>query len=143
VISFQPQGSWSLIKETARTQAIAGAAAGAALGILRGIVSVRSNRMRDGYDVMTEGLAEIGTGAVLGAMSAVAATATGVTVAAVTGRTVLTVAAPLVASALTSSLAHKRVDRQIRPMSEDFVHGLRQALEDSFPRGTVPRSERP
>jgi hypothetical protein len=121
-----------LVIETAKTQALAGAAAGATIGILRGIVSVRHHRLQSGYDVLAEGMTEIGVGTVLGILSSVAATATGVTVAAISGRAVLIVAAPLVASAVTSSLAHNRVDRFVRPITEDFVYGLKRASEENF-----------
>lgn len=129
---FKPQGSWSLVIETAKTQVVAGAAAGATLGILRSIIAIRRNRLHNGYDVLAEGLSEIGVGAILGVLSSMAATATGVTVAAIAGRGVLVVGAPLLASAVTSSLAHNRVDRFVRPISEDFVYGLKRASEENF-----------
>jgi hypothetical protein len=138
VFELNPQGSLSLITETAKTQAIAGAAAGAAVGILRSIVFLRRTHLRDGYDLMAEGLTEIGTGAALGVLCGIAATASGVTAAAIFGRGILTVAAPVVASAVASSMAHQRVDRLIRPMSEDFVYGLKRALRDNFLREAVP-----
>ena len=122
----------SLVIETAKTQALAGAAAGATIGILRSIVSIRRNRFQNGYDVLAEGMTEIGVGTVLGVLSSVAATATGIAVAATVGRGVMIVAAPLVASAVTSSLAHNRVDRVVRPMTEDFVNGLKRASEENF-----------
>ena len=121
-----------LVIETAKTQALAGAAAGATIGILRSIVSIRRNRFQSGYDVLTEGMTEIGVGTVLGVLSSVAATATGVAVAATVGRGVMMVAAPLVASAVASSLAHNRVDGIVRPMTEDFVNGLKRASEENF-----------
>lgn len=132
VALLNPKISMGLLIETAKTQALAGAAAGAAIGILRSVVSIRRNRFQSGYDVLAEGMTEIGVGTVLGILSSVAATATGVTVAAISGRAVLIVAAPLVASAVTSSLAHNRVDSVVRPMTEDFVNGLKRASKENF-----------
>ena len=129
VFFVNPQGSVSLIVSTAKTQAIAGATAGATLGVVRSVISVRRKRLKDGYDVLTEGMTQIGIGAALGLVSGMAAGATGVTVAAIAGRSVWTVAAPLVASAIASSLAHERVDRLVRPLSAELVQGLKETLE--------------
>jgi hypothetical protein len=142
VIALNQKGSLSLILETAKTQALAGAAAGAALGVLRSFVTVHRENLHDGYDVLSEGLTELGTGALLGAVSALAASATGATVAAIAGRGIWTVAAPLVVSTVTSNLAHKRVDRLVRPFSEDLVRGLKESLNDNFMREALPGPSR-
>lgn len=144
MFSLNPQGSLSLIIETAKTQAIAGAAAGATLGIVRSIVTVHREQLHDGYEVLAEGMTQIGTGAVLGILSGLAASATGATVAAITGRGIWIVAAPLVASAMTSSIAHGRVDRLVRPLSADIARGLKESLEGDPMGGAVPpRPSRP
>lgn len=142
VFPLNPKGSLGLIVETAKTQAVAGAAAGATLGIVRSIVTVHREQLHDGYEVLAEGMTQIGTGAVLGILSGLAASATGATVAAVVGRGVWVIAAPLVASAITSSLAHGRVDRLVRPLSADIVRGLRESLENDPLRGPARRPSR-
>lgn len=139
VIVLNPQGSMSLLLSTARTQAMAGATAGATLGVVRSVISVRQKKLNDGYEVLTEGVTQIGIGAMLGLISGMAAGATGVTVAAIAGRSIWTVAAPLVASAIASSVAHERVDRFVRPISAEIVQGLKDSLEGGSVPGAAPR----
>ncbi len=139
MILLNPQGSLSLIVSTAKTQAIAGATAGATLGVVRSVLSVRRKKLNDGYEVLSEGMTQIGIGAVLGLVSGMAAGATGVAVAAIAGRSVWTFAAPLVASAIASSLAHERVDRFVRPFSAEVVQSLKESLEANPAPAAAPR----
>ncbi len=71
-----------------KTNAIAGAAAGVALCVVQGIISVRQSRLRDHYDVdvVAERLTHIGTGAILGVLAATSTALAGVSVAAVAER---------------------------------------------------------
>ncbi len=114
------------LAQTAKTHAIGGAAAGIAVGVIDGLVSVRDRQIRDRYDAATEGLTHIGTGAILGVMAATITALAGVSVAAIAGRGVLAIAVPMVASSLVTDMAHERVQRSVRAWSEDFVQGLKQ-----------------
>jgi len=117
------------LAQTAKTHAIAGAAAGVALGAVHGIISVRHSRLRDRYDVAAEGLTHVGTGAVLGLLAATTTALAGVSVAAFAGRGILAIAVPLVASTVATGSAHKPVERLVRSWSEDVVEGLKRTLE--------------
>lgn len=118
-----------LLVQTARAQAVAGASAGVALGVFRGIIAVRHKQLRDGYDVAAEGLTHIGTGAILGILGATAASLTGVSVAAITAPGLLTRAAPTVAGTIVSSTAHERIDRLVRPWSNYVIAGLKRTFQ--------------
>jgi len=111
--------------QTAKTQAMAGMAAGMVIGAVHGVVAVRRRRLVTGYDVAVEGLTHVGNGVVLGLLGGVAASVAGVTVAAVVGRGIWVVAAPLVASTVVTGSAQDRVERLIRPVSEGFVEALK------------------
>ena len=113
------------LAQTAKTTAIAGAAAGVTMGLVRGIISVRRSRLRDPYDVAVEGLTHIGTGAILGVLGASASALAGVSVAASAGRGILTIAVPMAASMVVTSSAHERVHNIARTWSERFVIGLK------------------
>jgi len=117
------------LAQTAKTQAIAGAAAGVALGVVHGIISMRDRQLRDRYDVAAEGLTHVGTGAILGVLAATSAAVAGVTVAAIAGRGVLAIAVPLVASTVVTGSAHQPIDRLVRSWSEDVVKCLKRTLE--------------
>ena len=117
--------------QTAETHAIGGAAAGIAVGVIDGLVSVRERQIRDRYDAAAEGLTHIGTGAILGVMAATITALAGVSVAAVAGRGFLAVAVPMVATSLVTDMAHERVQRSVRAWSEDFVQGLKQPAQRS------------
>lgn len=116
------------LAQTAKTHAIAGASAGVALGVVHGLISVRQSRLRDGYDVAAEALTHVGTGAVLGALAATVTVLAGVSVAAIAGRGMLTIAVPLVASTVATGSAHQPVERLVRSWSDDVVKGLRRTL---------------
>jgi hypothetical protein len=132
--SLNPQSPLGLIAETARTQAVAGAAAGATLGILHTIVTLHRKQLNDGYEMLAEGMAEVGTGTFLGLLAGLAAGATGATAVVVAGRGIWTIAAPFVVGALTSSIAYRQVDRVIRPLSADIARGLKVSLESRSER---------
>lgn len=132
------QSSLSVLIQTAKTQAIAGAAAGLAYGAVQSIISVRRNQLRDGYDVATEGLAHVSTGAILGCLAAMAASVAGVSVAAIAGRGILSVAAPTVASAIVTSGGYARVDRVVRPWSEGVVNSLKRTMQGEGAPKPVP-----
>jgi hypothetical protein len=117
--------SLGFLTQTARNQAVAGIAAGMALGVLRGLVSVRRDPPRDGYGIAAEGLAHVSNGVILGLLGGMAASLAGVSVAAVAGRGVLTTAAPTVASAIVSFSAQDWVDRLVRPRTDALVRSLR------------------
>jgi hypothetical protein len=68
-------------------------------------------------------LTHVGTGAILGLLSATTTALAGVAVAAVAGRGILAIAVPLVASNLVTSIAHKPANRLARTWSEDLVKG--------------------
>lgn len=125
-ISKSPLGH---LAQTAKTHAIAGAAAGVAVGVIDGIISVRQSRVRDRYDVVTEGLTHIGTGAILGVMAASVTALAGVSITAIAGRGILAIAVPMVASTVVTESAHKRVASLVRSWSEDVVTGLKQSLQ--------------
>jgi hypothetical protein len=131
-----------LITQTFKSQAAAGAAAGVSLGVVRGIVTVRRHQLKDGYDVLAEGVTQVGTGAVLGILCAMTASVTGVTVAAIAGRGILAFALPVVASTITSNVAHGRIDRMIRPLGEDFAQGMKWVIRDLGRLKPVPELER-
>ena len=120
------QGRLGHLAQTAKTHAIGGAAAGIAVGVIDGLVSVRDRQIRDRYDAAAEGLTHIGTGAILGVMAATVTALAGVSVAAIAGRGVLAIALPMVASTVATDMAHGRVQRLVRAWSEDFVRGLKQ-----------------
>ncbi len=126
------------VARTAKTNAIAGASAGVAVGVVRGIVSLRRSRPRDRYDVAAEGLTHVGTGAVLGVLAAMTGALAGASVAAISGRSILAIAAPLVASTVATASAHEPVERIVRYWSEDVVESLRRSLERrADPNGTL------
>ncbi len=125
-ISIRPLSYFS---QTAKAHAIEGAAFGAALGIINGIISVRESQLQDRYDVATEALTHVGTGAVLGALAATTAGLAGVSVAGVAGRGITAIVVPLVVSSVASGSAHRPVERLVRSWSEDVVSGLRRTLE--------------
>ena len=118
--------------QTAKTHAIGGAAAGIAVVVIHGLVSVRNRQIRDRYAVATEGLTYIGTGAILGVMAATITALAGVSVAAIAGRGVLAVAVPMVASTLVTDRAHERVQRSVRAWSEEFVQGLSRSTAPDY-----------
>ena len=122
-ISTSPQGDFA---QTVKTQAIAGAVAGVALGVIHGVISVRYSQLRDRYDVLGEGLTHAGTGAILGVLGGASAAFAGVSVAPIAGRGAVAIAAPLVASAVVTSSAHKPVERLVRSWSRSVVSGLRR-----------------
>ena len=126
--SLNAQSPIGLIAETAKTQAVAGAAAGATLGILHSMVTLHRKQLNDGYEMLAEGMAEVGTWSVLGLLAGLAAGATGATAAVMAGRGVWTIVAPLVAGSVTSSIAYGQVDRVIRPLSTDIARGLKASL---------------
>ena len=111
---------WGHLTQTVKTNAIAGAAAGVALGVIHGIISVRPSQLQDRYDYAAEGLTHVGTGAILGLVSATTTALAGVAVA---GRGILEIAVPMVASSLVTSIAHKPANRFARALSEDIVKG--------------------
>lgn len=117
--------------ETAKTHAIAGAAAGVAVGVIHGIISVRHSQLRDRYDVAAEGLTQVGTGAVLGALAATVTALAGVSIGAVAGRGILSIAVPLVASTVVTNSVHKPVERAVRSWSEDVAEGLKRSMTRS------------
>jgi hypothetical protein len=128
VLSPFSSDTFKILTQTARTQAFAGAAAGVTVGFVRGIVSVRVNQLQGGRDVLTEGLTQTGAGAILGVLGALAASAAGVTATAIAGRGVLSIAMPMVASAVVTGSAHEEVVRAVRPWSEGFVRGVSRVL---------------
>ncbi len=115
--------------QIAKTNAIAGASAGVAMGVIQGMVSVRQSRLQDRYDVAAEGLTYVGTGAILGALAATVTALAGVSVAAIAGRGILSIAVPLVASTVATGSAHKPTERLVRSWSEDAVNRLKWSLE--------------
>lgn len=117
------------LAQIAKTNAVAGASAGVAMGVIYGLISVHQSRLRDRYDVATEALTHVGTGAVLGALAGTATALAGVSVAAVAGRGILAIAAPLIASTVATGSAHAPVERLVRSWSEDVVKGLKRTLE--------------
>ena len=120
---------WGPLTQTLKTHAIAGAAAGVALSIINGIISVRPSQLRDRYDFAAEGLTHVGTGAILGVLAATVTALAGVSVGAIAGRGILAIAVPMVASTVVIDSAHKRVARLVRSWSEDVVKGLKQPLQ--------------
>lgn len=112
---------WEQLAQTAKTNAIAGAVAGVALGVIHGAVSVRRSQLRDGYEFAAEGLTLVSTGAILGLLSGTTAALAGVTTAAVAGRGILALAVPLVASNLATGFAREPVNRLARTWSEGVV----------------------
>lgn len=126
--SFNSQSSLALLAQTAKTHAIGGASAGLAFGAVQSVIAVHHNRLRNGYDILAEGLTHVGTGAILGVLGAMAASVAGVSVTAITSRRILTVAVPMVASAMVTSGAHQGVYRLVHPWSERAVNGLKRTL---------------
>ncbi len=124
-------GYLKTLVQTAKTHAIAGASAGVALGIVHGVISVQERQLRDRYDMAAEGLTHVGTGAILGVIGAMATALAGVSVAAITGRRIVAIAVPLVASAAITSGAHDPVERWVRSRSDDIVAALKRTLERS------------
>jgi hypothetical protein len=114
------QGPWGPLTQSVKTNAIAGAAAGIALSLIHGIISVRPSQLHDRYDFAAEGLTHVGTGAILGLLAATTTVLAGVAVA---GRGMLTIAVPIVASSLVTSIAHKPTNRFARALIEDVVKG--------------------
>ncbi len=114
---------WEQLAQTAKTNAIAGAVAGVALGVIYGAISVRRSQLRDGYDFAAEGLTHVSTGAILGILSGTTTALAGVTAAAITGRGILSIAVPLVASNLVTGIAREPVNRLARAWSEGVVKG--------------------
>lgn len=108
------------LTQSVKTNAIAGAAAGIALSLIHGIISVRPSQLQDRYDFAAEGLTHVGTGAILGLLAATTTVLAGVAVA---GRGMLTIAVPIVASSLVTSIAHKPTNRFARALIEDVVKG--------------------
>ncbi|MDJ0872040.1 MAG: hypothetical protein QNJ87_09730 [Gammaproteobacteria bacterium] len=124
-------GYLKTLAQTAKTHAIAGASAGVALGIIHGAISVHERQLRDRYDMAAEGLTHVGTGAILGVLGAMATALAGVSVAAITGRRLVAIAVPLVASAVVTSGAHEPVERWVRSRSDDVVAALKRTLDRS------------
>ena len=127
--------------QTARAQAVAGASAGMALGLIRGIIAVQYKQLRDGYEVAAEGLTHVGTGAILGILGATAASVAGVSVAAITGPSLLTRAAPTIASTVVTGSVQEYVDRLVRPWSNHVVIRIRRAVQG--PEWSDPSSKLP
>jgi len=125
-ISIRPLSYYS---QTAKAHAIEGALFGAALGVINSIISVRQSQLEDRYDVVTEALTHVGTGAALGALAATTAGLAGVSVAGIAGRGILGIVVPLVASSVATGSAHRPVERLVRSWSEDVVSGLKRTLE--------------
>jgi cobalamin biosynthesis protein CobD/CbiB len=117
------------LTQIAKTNAIAGASAGVAIGVIHSIVSVRQSPPRDRYGVVAQGLTSVGTGAVLGALAATVTALAGVSVAAIAGRGALAIAVPMVATTVATNSAHKPVERLVRSWSEDVAKGLKRTLE--------------
>jgi len=117
---------WGHLTQTVKINAIAGAAAGVALGVIHGIISVHPSQLRDRYDFAAEGLTHVGTGAILGLLSATTTALAGVAVGPVAGRGILAIAVPLVASNLVTGIAHKPANRLARAWSEDVVKGRKR-----------------
>ena len=115
--------------QIAKTNAIAGASAGVAIGVIHSIISVRRSPPRDRYEVVAEGLTSVGTGAVLGALAATVTALAGVSVAAIAGRGALSIAVPMVATTVATHSAEKPVERWVRSWSEDVAKGLRRTLK--------------
>lgn len=116
------------LAQIAKTNAIAGTAAGVAVGVIDSIISVRQSPPQDRYDVLVQGLTSVGTGAVLGALAATVTALAGVSVAAIAGRGALAIAVPMVATTVATDSAHKPVERLVRSWSEDVVKGLKRTL---------------
>ena len=115
------ESPWGHLTQTMKANAIAGAAAGIALSVIHGIISVRPSQLQDRYDFAAEGLTHVGTGAILGLLAATTTALAGVAVA---GRgIILAIAVPMVASSLATSIAHKPATRFARALSEDVVKG--------------------
>ena len=129
MLTSTPMSSLGQLLQTAKTHAVAGASVGLAIGVVHGVIAVRRNPPKDRYDMVAEGLTHVATGAVLGALAATVTAAAGVSVAAVAGRGILTIAAPLVASTVATGSAHEPVERVVRGWSHDVVTGLRRTLE--------------
>ena len=141
--AFISKDTLTLLAQTAKTRAISGAAAGLLFGVIQGVISARRNRLRDGYDLVAEGLTHVGNGAILGVLGALTASVVGVSVAAIAGRGVLTLVAPIAASAIVTGGVHTRVDRLVRPWGEGVAYGLKRALQPKVgPEGVphLPRS---
>ncbi len=126
LISAMPLGDF---KQTAKANAIAGASAGVALGLIQGIMAAHESPLRDRYDVAAEALTQVGTGAALGALAGTTAALAGVSVASVAGRGILAFAVPLIASTVATGIAHAPVERAVHAWSEDIVGGLKRTLE--------------
>ena len=114
------ESSWGQLTQTVKTNVIAGAAAGIALSVMHGIISVRPSQLQDRYDFAAEALTHVGTGAILGLLAATSTALAGIAVA---GRSILVIAVPMVASSLVTSIAHKPANRFARALSEDVVKG--------------------
>ena len=116
------------LTQTAKAHATAGATAGVILGLYHGILSVQRFPPKDRYGVVSGYLTHAGTGAIIGILGATVATVSGISAAAIAGRGILTIMAPILSSAMVTSAAYGPVLRFIRPLSEDLANGLRQAF---------------
>jgi hypothetical protein len=114
-----------LLASSAKIGALTGAAAGAGVVLVGGVAAARRKSDQDGFTLLGRSLSQIGHGAILGAIGALAASATGIGVAALVGRGLLTVAAPALVGTFAAAAAQGPVSRFTRDVSDKLADGLR------------------
>ena len=107
----------------ARAGALVGAAAGLGVAAVVGVQAARGKRPADSPGGSTEALTEIGSGAILGAVGAVAAGLTGAGVAALVGRGL-----PTVMSTAAAAAVHEPVRRLSRRAAENVTARVRRPV---------------
>jgi hypothetical protein len=131
-----------LLVSAAKIGALTGAAAGAGVAVVGGVAAARGRSGDDGYAVLGQSLSQIGNGAILGAIGALAASATGIGVAALVGRGLLTLAAPALVGTVAAAAVQAPVSRFTRDAADKLAAGLRARLGRSpvpaEPIGALP-----
>ncbi|MGD2075150.1 MAG: hypothetical protein PVG38_09580 [Gammaproteobacteria bacterium] len=130
-----PSGSAARVMiGAARAGAVGGAIMALGVTLVTGIAA-RKNPERSRDDLVREGFAEVGTSAMLGAVGGLSAAVTGVGVAAVLGRSVLTLVLPTLVGTMVAAAVREPAHRASRRFTDQVVDGI--AIASKRP-GVVP-----
>jgi hypothetical protein len=116
----------------ARAGAVGGAITGLGITLVTGIAS-RANPERRKGDLVREGFAEVGTGAMLGAVGGLTAAVTGVGVAALLGRSLLTLVLPTLIGTMAAAAVRDPAYRASRRLTDQVADGIARRVGSKGP----------
>jgi hypothetical protein len=111
----------SVMVASASAGAVGGMATGLGVALYRGITLARRPGSPERSELVTDGLTEVGAGALIGAVAATAAAFTGAGLAALLGRSILSVALPGVLGALAAAAIREPAVRASNRMAKGVV----------------------